>query len=161
MIQELAKLLAPKYVFGYYTKEDIEEEAIIIGYDGFKRWDKNRPLRNFLYVHISNRLKTLKRDKYFRLNAGKAEDIQQRKKNIMQAKPLDDIDPPNDYEVVDGLILKEIKDEINQKLPIKYRQDYLRLCSGVKISKQKKVKLYSELKKILEKYNEDGSSDNG
>lgn len=57
-IIELANIHAPKYVFGMYSKEDLIQEAILMGVDAYKRWDGVRPFANFICKHISNRLKT-------------------------------------------------------------------------------------------------------
>ena len=71
-IMKVAKRLAPKYVFATYEVEDIEQEAFLIGIAGLAKYDKSRPLENFMYIHINNRLKTFKRDNYYRQDHGTA-----------------------------------------------------------------------------------------
>jgi RNA polymerase sigma factor (sigma-70 family) len=57
--------IAPKYTFRDYDVEDIKQEAFMICMDALDRYDTNRPLENFLSVHLSNRLKNFVRDNYF------------------------------------------------------------------------------------------------
>lgn len=66
IIQKISKKLAKKFKFGSYEHEDIEQEAFIYGLEGYEKWDQTRPLANFLWVHIKNRLCNLKRQKYDR-----------------------------------------------------------------------------------------------
>ena len=66
IIERVASRYAHKFRFGYYTAEDIKQEAIIIGMEALNRYDEARPLENFLAVHIKNRLNNFKRDKYYR-----------------------------------------------------------------------------------------------
>lgn len=66
-IQRVARRLAPKFVFGYHDVKDIEQEAFIIGAEGYSRYDGKRSLYNFLYTHIKNRLVNYKRRHYERI----------------------------------------------------------------------------------------------
>ena len=67
MVNGIANQLCDKFKFGYYDREDIKQECYIQAIDALDRYDTNRPLVNFLWSHIRNRLCNLKRDKYFRL----------------------------------------------------------------------------------------------
>ena len=90
VIMKVAKRLAPKYVFATYEVEDIEQEAFLIGIAGLEKYDQNRPLENFMYTHINNRLKTFKRDNYYRLDYGTAaQKIQDRKKSLLEPIHID------------------------------------------------------------------------
>lgn len=149
IIQAVAKKIAPRYVFGSYEKEDIEQEAIIMGLDGLKRYDGIRPLENFLYTHINNRLKNFKRDNYFRVTTGNAEKVQQAKKDLFGASAA--IDPVTyiEEDISETLDNKESIEKINEKLPAKYRADYLKMTSGAKVPKKRKAEILSLLKQIL------------
>lgn len=153
-IVRIAKRLAPRYTFGSYEKADIEQEAIIIGLDGMLRYDKSRPLENFLFTHINNRLKNFKRDNYFRVTTGNAEKVQQAKKNLLEASVA--IDPIIHIEDDMGhtIDMKHAIEKLNKELPAKYRQDYLRLCANVRITKKRKTELIEVIKKILGADNE-------
>lgn len=150
-ITRVATRLAPKYVFGHYDREDIEQEAILMGFDALKRYDGIRPLENFIYTHISNRLKTFKRDKYFRLNSGTAEAIQQSKKNIIDAISIDSISPVREEK---GNYYDDVKTCIEEHLPMRLKKDYMRMCAGVKVSKKIKTEITAEIRGIMEKYDE-------
>lgn len=73
-IQKVAKRLAYKYRFGYHTVQDIEQEAFILvlkpdtqGKTLLEKYDGKRPLENFLWTHLRNRLYNFKRDNYERI----------------------------------------------------------------------------------------------
>lgn len=149
-IQKIARALAPKYVFDCYDREDIEQEAILMGIDALSRYDKNRPLENFLYTHISNRLKNFKRDNYYRANPnGEPERIQQNKKNILDAGTLNEGTVFFEQNLDDIIDNKEVIERINQKLPASYRKDYLRLCANAHVPTKRKQELYSLIKEIV------------
>lgn len=150
IIRKIAKTLAPKYVFDCYDKDDIEQEAVLIGIEGLSRWDSDRPLENFLYTHINNRLKNFKRDNYCRLGeTGEPERVQQSKKNILDAGALNEssVHVENDLDLL--LDRKELIYKIENNLEAKYRKDFLRLISGSRISPKKKQELLSIIKDIL------------
>lgn len=60
------KKLARKFVFGNREENDIYQEAFIIAMQGLEKFDGERPLANFLYIHIRNRLCNYKRKHYMR-----------------------------------------------------------------------------------------------
>jgi DNA-directed RNA polymerase specialized sigma24 family protein len=66
IIDKVAKGLAPIYRFGYHTIEDMRQQAKIIAIEGLDKYDANRPLENFLWTHVRNRLYNFKRDNYER-----------------------------------------------------------------------------------------------
>ncbi len=67
VIDKIADRLAPKFVFGYFGLDDIKQEAFIEGCKGLEGYDGIRPLENFLYIHIRNRLINFKRKHYERI----------------------------------------------------------------------------------------------
>ena len=67
IVERIGRRLCDKFKFGYYSREDIQQECFIEAIDGLERYDKDRPLENFLWRHVHNRLCNLKRNKYFRL----------------------------------------------------------------------------------------------
>ena len=66
-ILDVAKKIAHKFKFGSFEEEDLINEAFILSVEGLEKYDESRPLPNFLYVHIKNRLGNLKRKKYARI----------------------------------------------------------------------------------------------
>lgn len=69
VIKEVAPPHCRKYSFPGHTEEDMMQIAIMEGIDGAHRWDGKRPLKNFLSIHIRNRLYNYKRNNYSRMEA--------------------------------------------------------------------------------------------
>jgi len=66
IIDKIASRLGPKFRFGYHTNEDMKQQASLFAWDGMVAWDGIRPLENFLWVHVRNRLYNFKRNNYGR-----------------------------------------------------------------------------------------------
>lgn len=66
IVNNVAGQLCHKFKFGYYEIDDIKQECFIEAIDALNRYDPDRPLVNFLWSHLHNRLCNLKRKKYFR-----------------------------------------------------------------------------------------------
>jgi len=67
-IDNITKNLAYKFKFGYHEIEDMKQQIIVFALEGLKNYDHNRPLENFLWTHVRNRLFNYKRDNYQRPN---------------------------------------------------------------------------------------------
>lgn len=164
-LDKVCKRLAAKYQFGIYDKDDIYQEAIIIAMSGLEHsYTPGRPLENFMAVHVNNRLKNLKRDKYMRpeptfSSAEEEHDWRlkyQSKQNLNDALSIDHVrddsessmwskvDFVNDYEV------KEIFEQIDQKLPIDMRADFLRMRQGVSVPKARRNQIEDTILGIME-----------
>lgn len=174
VIMEVADFLSSRYRFGYYTKEDIQQEAFIIGAQAIPQYDENRgtSLKTFLYTHINNRLKNLKRDRFCcptqfcekceefgTLCATCENKLKQNaiKRNIINTVDIDaitNIDKESSmFEYMDPTIIME-NDEvfslIDKFLPISMRTDYLRIMDGDKVSKNRRMRVYAKIKEILQ-----------
>lgn len=68
VINIIAKKLAYKFKFGYHDIEDMKQQITIFALEGLKNYDHKRPLENFLWTHVRNRLFNYKRDNYQRPN---------------------------------------------------------------------------------------------
>jgi hypothetical protein len=68
IIDNVAKRLARKFKFGYHDIEDMKQQARLYAWEGMENYDSTRPLENFLWTHVRNRLFNFKRDKYERPN---------------------------------------------------------------------------------------------
>lgn len=151
VITKISKRLAPKYVFAGYDVEDIEQEAFMIGVLGLEKYDPSRPLENFMYTHINNRLKTFKRDNYYRMDYGSpAQKIQDRKKSLLEPVPLDAIFSAcySDHTLEEAHI-NETLELIDKKLPSHLRRDYLKLQSNSFIPKVRKAQIIEVIEKII------------
>ena len=83
VMEKVAKRLAYKFRFGYHDIDDMKQQAYLEAIKGLVKYDEKRPLENFLWTHVRNRLFNLKRNKFERpdkpclqcpLNAYRAED---------------------------------------------------------------------------------------
>ncbi len=64
--EKISKKLGYKFKFGYHSHDDMKQQAAIFALEGLKKYDKSRPLENFLWTHVRNRLFNYKRDNYQR-----------------------------------------------------------------------------------------------
>jgi len=152
-ISMISSRLANKYTFPNYETEDIEQEAFIIGMEAMDRYDEVRPLENFLSIHIKNRLSNFKRDKYYRPDDGRAEEIQQGKKKLLDAGSFESVrNVLVAAECSDSLEEKELLEYIDNHLPANMRSDYLRFFNDQPLTKTKKAKLVEVLREILERF---------
>lgn len=66
VVDVIAKKLAYKFKFGYHDFDDMKQQISIFALEGLKNYDHKRPLENFLWTHVRNRLFNYKRDNYQR-----------------------------------------------------------------------------------------------
>src|SRR5690348_1481836 len=67
-IEKAVNALASSFTFGIYDIDDIKQQGRLYALQALatEKYDPSRPLPNFLYAHIRNRLINLKRDKLHR-----------------------------------------------------------------------------------------------
>lgn len=152
-IQKISDKLAAKYTFGVYDEDDIKQEIFIIAAKALPNFDPEKAsLENFLFVHISNRLKTLIRDNHYTSGKNWIED---RKKNIINTVCIDKIDDNSERSChlnIDNetnLDKKIIFELIDANLPSYLRSDYLRLLHGNSIPTARKEKVIDAISSIL------------
>jgi DNA-directed RNA polymerase specialized sigma24 family protein len=175
-LDNITKKLIYKFKFGYHNIEDMKQQAAIFALEGLKKYDNSRPLENFLWTHVRNRLFNFKRDNYQRpdkpcltcplykpnQHPSDCSEFQDKlnceaykswftrnnsKKNIMQPSYIDKQDPQNNQNLVKDISNEDMINKIEEMLPIKYRETFLKLKFGSKISKNEKVKLQNYIKK--------------
>lgn len=66
IVDIISKKLAYKFKFGYHDYEDMKQQISIFALEGLENYDHKRPLENFLWTHVRNRLFNYKRDNYQR-----------------------------------------------------------------------------------------------
>jgi len=66
IINKIATKLAYKFRFGYHGIEDMKQQAHVFAIQGMEAYDESRPLENFLWTHVRNRLFNYKRDNFER-----------------------------------------------------------------------------------------------
>ena len=65
-INLIANRLAGKFKFGYHELEDMKQQARLFAWEGLENYDGVRPLENFLWTHVRNRLYNFKRNNFGR-----------------------------------------------------------------------------------------------
>ena len=65
-IENISKKLSYKFKFGYHETEDMRQQISVFALEGLEKYDYTRPLENFLWTHVRNRLFNFKRDNYQR-----------------------------------------------------------------------------------------------
>lgn len=154
-IDKVVARTAPKYTFGFYELDDIKQESYIICFDALKNYDNNRPLENFLSKHLSNRLKDLKRNKYYRHNTNNDNHakLNLNKKNLMDLKQFCQIaeydHPLEDPELEEKLTTSEAIESVMENLAPSLRNDFLRMANGVSVTQSKKKAVIDKIKEIL------------
>lgn len=66
VVDNISKRLGYKFKFGYHDFDDMKQQAYIFALEGIQKYDHKRPLENFLWTHIRNRLFNYKRNNYQR-----------------------------------------------------------------------------------------------
>ena len=140
--------ISPKYTFNGYEVDDIKQEAFIICMDALERYDHNRPLENFLSVHLSNRLKNFVRDNFYTKN-------EDDKKKILSPKQLsyEDYIPEDSFDSDVRIDAKDMQKIIDRCLPSDYRGDYLKIISDVYVPKKRRDEVILKIKELLAEHN--------
>lgn len=66
VIDNVANRLASRFKFGFHTIEDMKQQARLFCIKAMPKYDRKRPLENFLWTHARNRLFNYKRDNFYR-----------------------------------------------------------------------------------------------
>ena len=66
VLENISRRLANKFRFGYHDIDDMKQQAAIFALEGLEKYDHKRPLENFLWTHVRNRLFNYKRNNYQR-----------------------------------------------------------------------------------------------
>lgn len=137
--------MSARYTFYGYEVDDIRQEAFMICMDALDRYDQNRPLENFLAVHLSNRLKNFVRDNFYVKG-------EEEKKRILKPNSLSnndfifDVEDCNDNNI-DARAMQNI---IDHKLPSEYRSDYLKIINEVYVPKKRREEIIAIIKELLD-----------
>ena len=162
VIQKIANR-SKRRAFAYYTEEDIQSEVWILCLEALGRYKPELGnLEHFLSKHVANRLKNLKRDKYFRPDSEKSRNI---KMNLVNAVPMgsNNVLPPNStiitsknvsWEPSDILGAEELVDKIRGGLSKGLIKYFDSLLIGEKVSENVIEILRREVTKILEDDND-------
>lgn len=181
-LDNITKRLAHKFRFGYHDVADMKQQAAIFALEGLEKYDSSRPLENFLWTHVRNRLFNYKRNNYQRPDKPCSScplfDPYYKKSNNQCSKFLnkEDCKPYSvwsnrnlakknimqpsyiDYDLQSGYSLdnfmqnQEILQFLDSNIDTDHRECYLKLKHGDKISKQQFTKLKEYILLLLESY---------
>lgn len=186
VIEKISNRLAYKYRFAYHQIEDLKQEAAIEAIKGLEKFDPSmgKPLENFLFIHVRNRLHNFKRDNYERKECPchtcplgawipatdgckKYDDKMEcgwfggwitrntAKKNVLMPINLGSVKGDKEsnmwqeYDITDVLDANMLENKLEDKLPLSYRKDYIKLKNGIKISKSKQEALIDMIIEVL------------
>lgn len=163
MIQQIANQRKNNHTFAHYTGDDISQEVWVMCLDALHRYNPTTgPLEHFLNSHVSNRLKNLKRDRYFRPgNCVATSGAAKIRMNLINALPLDNSDISEDSIVLGAasvepnplmqLLADETRDYITDRLPPDMKPIFFAVMSGNKIRQPIMDKFRKIVAAILEK----------
>lgn len=141
-------------VFGYHTREDMIQQAVVEALSVLEteKYDPERPLENFLQVHIRNRLLNIRRREAFRSEppcscCDRWEPPEQpcsrwltwqknnsSKQALLRAADVFEVNLSTDSLVVQQVEANELRDRIREFLPEEFHEDYDRVVNLEKIS---------------------------
>lgn len=148
VILRVIEKISPKYTFGYYEADDIRQESYIICLKALRKYDESRPLENFLSRHLSNRLKSLIRDKYSRSNTAteKHTALNEAKRNLVDLRPIE-YEPIRNLE--NAMMAVDLIRHVRHRLTPSMRNDLDRVLAGVSISSTRRSSLFTRIKELL------------
>lgn len=174
IIDIISKKLAYKFKFGYHSFDDMKQQISIFALEGLKNYDHKRPLENFLWTHVRNRLFNYKRDNYQRPDKpcyscplfknptctkfSNKNDCElyyswskrnQHKKNLMHLTTIDEIKDYGNIFIDNTIENSEILNLIEQNINGEERTIYLKLKDGNKVNKADMLKLITKLQEII------------
>jgi hypothetical protein len=90
IIERLARSRGSNGAFAYYENKDVYQEIWCMCLEAMKRYNPEiGPIENYLVRHVTNRLKNLKRDKYFRPGSDvSSSGLALTRMNLVNALPL-------------------------------------------------------------------------
>lgn len=136
-----------KYKFNIYDYDDMYQESYLICHAALERYNPSKgKLENFLSFNLCNRLKILLRDKT---------------RSPLKMLDIDTISTEDREKLtIEDEQQCELLEWLDHNLPGKYRQDFLRVMSGQKISKPRKDKLKYKIATLLDINVSDADQDN-
>ena len=118
-------------------------------------------MENFLAVHVKNRLNNFKRDRYYRqqkIKNDNLDELNNSKKFLMDTLDIDNIRDEKEGnmrledEFVDNVANEELLEIIDEHLDVSFRSDYLRIRDGTYVPKPRREQIIEEITQILKDY---------
>lgn len=177
ILERIANRLASTYKFGYHDIDDMKQQAKLIAIEGLENYDGKRPLENFLWTHVRNRLYNFKRDNYFRPEKpcdqcplfengqctkfrdkmecelyAKWVERTEKRKSLMSTVESNDTHY-SESDIADTLDTKHLFDTVDYYMPIELREYWIRFIHGLRLNKNKREQVMMEINFILKEHN--------
>jgi hypothetical protein len=179
VLDNIGKRLAHKFRFGYHDIEDMKQQAAIFALEGLEKYDNTRPLENFLWTHVRNRLFNYKRNNYqrpdipclscplydpnYKVSKNQCSKYANKDdcdlystwatRNIAKKNIMQpsyiEYDISNNKNFDSKMQNNEIIKLLDENIEPEFRESYLRLKHGEKIPKQQLKKLQSHIELII------------
>jgi DNA-directed RNA polymerase specialized sigma24 family protein len=158
----------------------MKQQARLFAWEGLEKYDGKRPLENFLWTHVRNRLYNFKRNNYSRLEkpcdtcefyiskkctafVDQEEchlykgwlDRNNAKKNLMHSVSVEFDQKEHETASLSTLFAKEVMEILDEQLHVGFREDWIRLINNLKLGKNRKDKLLEEIYIVLKENNID------
>lgn len=145
IIQRLANNRSTNGAFAYYENSDVFQEVWALCLEALERYDPTiGPIENYLVRHVTNRLKNLRRDKYFRPGSDiSSSGLARVRMNLVNALPLDGGDVANqgmllgstpiNIDPVDHILCEETLDYIRERLSEELLESFNDLIGNNKV----------------------------
>lgn len=156
VIEQCAQQISSSNWIPGYEKEDIRQEAIIIGIKAIVKYNGSIPLDKFMSNRMKQRLISLRRltNNKPECNCGtclKCTNYTARMKiNRASELPAEDSNKSLQYEMEDILTYSELSNYLDHCIPAEYREDYLKILAGVAVPIARKQKLRELIKDLLD-----------
>tara|TARA_R100000988_G_scaffold66468_1_gene33863 strand:+ start:1458 stop:1946 length:489 start_codon:yes stop_codon:yes gene_type:complete len=152
----------------------MKQQAALFAWEGIEEsWDDNRPLENFLWIHVRNRLYNFKRNNYGRpekpcdscplyvnhectkfdnmmdchLYKGWT-DRNTAKRNLMSSYSTV-YEKEQNTNALDDLFTREVIGIIDQELHVQFREDWIRFINNLRLPKARRDRMLEEVVIIL------------
>lgn len=169
-IDKVVSVLARTYVFGYHDIEDIKQDGRLFALRLLNsgKYDPSRPLANFLYIHVRNRLINLVRDKVHRHDPpckkchsgnpcmpdggfckryARWSKLNQTKSNLI--RPGEFVEGTCEARQSDDVEVRELIHRIREHLPLELQSLYLKMRDGVSVPKHQRTQVEEAVRTIL------------
>ena len=177
VIEQIANRLASKFKFGFHELDDIKQQARLFALEGLEAYDGIRPLENFLWTHVRNRLYNFKRNNYFRPEKPcdacplfenqkcmgftnmeecdlyyKWKTRKEKKQALVNSSVISTPVAEDEPDLAVLIDSKDLFDLIDLELHVDFREDWIRFTNSLKLPTARKDKLLEEIHNILEEH---------
>lgn len=171
IIENVTTTLSSQFSFGFHGCDDIKQQGALIALEKLSEsgcYDCTRPLANFLYIHVRNRLKNFRRDKFRRTDppcpschrgdhctpgghcTKYAKWLKRNDNKSSLMSPMSINDPVHGSAGPENAAyLRDLSGLIDEHLSIDLRLAWKQITDGISISCQRKQEVYEAIREII------------